>query len=61
MRRKIFVAGAVATAALLAASAAYAAVTVSFSASVSPSKAGKPTGLKVTSFRAIPPRSSRRS
>ena len=54
MRRKIFVAGAVATAALVAASAAYAAVTVSFSASVSPSKAGKPTGLNVSILSSDP-------
>jgi hypothetical protein len=47
MRRKLFLGGAVGALSLLVAGAAYAAVTVSFSALVSPAKAGKPTALKV--------------
>jgi hypothetical protein len=54
MRKKILLAGAVATATLVAAGAAYAAVTVSFTASVSPNKAGKPTGLKVSILSSDP-------
>jgi hypothetical protein len=48
MRKKILVGGVVAVVALLLRGAAYAAVTVTFKASVSPSKAGKPTALKVS-------------
>src|SRR6187399_209311 len=47
MRRRFLVGGAVTAVALLLASAAYAAVNVTFKASVNPSKAGKPTALKV--------------
>jgi hypothetical protein len=45
--RKLLTGIAVAVAAALATAGAYAAVTVSFKASVSPAKAGKPTALKV--------------
>ena len=48
MRKKLLVGGAAGVAALIVAGAAYAAVTVSFSASVSPARAGKPTALKVS-------------
>jgi hypothetical protein len=48
LRKKLVVGIAVGTAATLLAAGAYAGVTVSFSASVSPAKAGKPTALKVS-------------
>src|SRR6266566_3777865 len=48
MRRKLLIGIAVGCAAGALAAAAYAAVTVSFSAGVSPAKAGKPTALKVS-------------
>ena len=45
MRRTLFVVVASTAAALVVAAVAYAAVTVSFSATASPNRAGKPTGL----------------
>jgi hypothetical protein len=47
LRKKLLVGGLTGAVLMLVAGAAYAAVTVSFSASVSPAKAGKPTALKV--------------
>jgi hypothetical protein len=54
LRKKLLVAASVAGAAFAVAGAAYAAVTVSFSASVKPSKAGKPTALNVSILSSDP-------
>jgi hypothetical protein len=54
VHRKLFVGAAAACAVLVLAGAAYAAVTVSFKASVSPSKAGKPTALSVNILSSDP-------
>jgi hypothetical protein len=54
LRRTLLVGSAAAALALLVAGAAYAAVTVKFSASVKPAKAGKPTALKVNILSSDP-------